>query len=203
MIKAFIFDFDGVIIDTNNYHFLSWKKSLDDFGIDFSSEDYKKIKGLSRSDSVDYMSLFNKKIEHNKVELLKRKNDIYLELIEDLNSDDLMLGVKDFLINNKKFKLGVASSSRNARYILKKIKCDHFFDIIIDANDICESKPNPKVFLKCADAFGLQPCECIVFEDSENGLLAAKRGGFNTYLVGNDKIKHLADNYINDLTFYK
>jgi len=203
MIKAFIFDFDGVIIDTNNYHFLSWEKSLDDFGIDFSYEDYKKIKGLSRSYSIDYLSLFNKKIEHNKVELLKRKNDIYLQLIEDLNSDDLMLGVKDFLINNKKFKLGVASSSRNARYILKKIKCDHFFDIIIDANDVCESKPNPKVFLKCADALGLQPCECIVFEDSENGLLAAKKGGFNTYLVGNDKIKHLADNYINDLTFYK
>ena len=88
MIKAFIFDFDGVIIDTNNYHFLSWKKSLDDLGIDFCSENYKKIKGLSRSDSVDYMSLFNKKIEHNKVELLKRKNDIYLELIEDLNYDD-------------------------------------------------------------------------------------------------------------------
>ena len=203
MIKAFIFDFDGVIIDTNNYHFLSWKKSLDDFGIDFSSEDYKKIKGLSRSDSVDYISLFNKKIEHNKIELLKRKNDIYLELIKDLNSDDLMLGVKDFLINNKKFKLGVASSSKNARYILKKIKCDHFFDIIIDANDVCESKPNPKVFLKCADALGFHPYECIVFEDSENGLLAAKRGGFNTYLVGNGKIKHLADNYINDLTFYK
>ena len=203
MIKGFILDFDGVIIDTNNYHFLSWKRSLIDFDINFTKLDYEEIKGLSRLESVDYLSSLHKVIDLNKQKLLKKKNDIYLELIEIISSNDLMYGVKDFLITHKKSKLGVASSSKNAKHILKKIKYDHYFDVIIDANDILESKPNPKVFLKCSELLGLKPFECVVFEDSEKGLLASQKGGFISYLVGNKKLSHLTNNYIDNLTLYK
>ena len=203
MIKGFILDFDGVIIDTNNYHFLSWKKSLKDFDINFTESDYEEIKGLSRLESVDYLSSVHEVIESNKQKLLKKKNDIYLKLIESVSSDDLMYGVKDFLITHGKSKLGVASSSKNAKYILKKIKCDHYFDVIVDANDIPESKPNPKVFLKCSELLGLKPFQCVVFEDSEKGLLASQKGGFISYLVGNKKISRLTNNYIDNLTLYK
>ena len=203
MIKGFILDFDGVIIDTNNYHFLSWKKSLINFDINFTESDYEEIKGLSRLESVDYLSSLHKVVESNKKKLLKKKNEIYLKLIKSVSSDDLMYGVKNFLITHRKSKLGVASSSKNAKYILKKIKCDHYFDVIVDANDILESKPNPKVFLKCSELLGLKPFECVVFEDSEKGLLASKKGGFISYIVGNKKISHLTNNYIDNLTLYK
>lgn len=205
MIKGFIFDFDGVIIDTNNYHFKSWKKSLSLFDIDFNEEIYNKIKGLSRKESLDFLTQNNHKIkESHKLELLNNKNEFFLDLIKHFSSDDLMPGVKDFIYNFKKnHKIGVASSSKNAKYILEKIKCDHFFDVIIDSNIVKESKPNPKVFLKCADFLNLKPEHCIVFEDSKNGILAAKRGGFLTYLVGNNEYNSLADKYIKDLTHYK
>ena len=205
MIKGFIFDFDGVIIDTNNYHFKSWKKCLSLFDIDFNNEIYNKIKGLGRRESLDFLTYNNHKIkESQKGELLNRKNEFFLDLVKDFSSDDLMPGVKDFIYNfRKSHKIGVASSSKNAKFILKKIKCDHFFDVIIDSNIVNESKPNPKVFLKCADFLNLKPENCIVFEDSKNGILAAKKGGFLTYLVGSNKYKNLADRYIKDLRHYK
>ncbi len=205
MIKGFIFDFDGVIIDTNKYHFLSWKKSLNLFNIDFDEKKYNKIKGLSRRKSLDFLTNEYKHLSDSQEEqLLKEKNDIFLNLIKTLTLDDLMPGVKDFIsIFKKTHKLGVASSSKNAKYILKKINYDHFFDSIVDGNMVSESKPNPKVFLQCADSLNLKPEECVVFEDSKNGVIAAKKGGFVTYLIGNIEFKNLADKFLKDLTYYK
>jgi len=205
MVKGFIFDFDGVLIDTNKYHFISWKKSLSFLNIKFNENIYNQIRGLSRKDSLDFLILHEGEFtDHEKKELLNKKNDIFLDLIQDLKLDDLMPGVKDFIFNFKKsHKIGVASSSKNAKYILKKIKFDHFFDVIVDANIIEESKPNPKVFLKCAELLNLKPEECIVFEDSKNGVIAAKNGGFFTYIIGDSDFKNLADRYIKDLTYYK
>ena len=98
MIKGFIFDFDGVLIDTNKYHFISWRKSLDLFNIDFNEKTYNKIKGLSRKNSLEILTYNNNQIlEDHKIELLKKKNDIFLGLIKDLKSDDLMPGVKNFI----------------------------------------------------------------------------------------------------------
>ena len=205
MIKGFIFDFDGVLIDTNKYHFTSWEKSLDLFNIDFNEKIYNKIKGLSRKNSLEILTYNNDQIlEVHKTELFKKKNDIFLGLIKDLKSDDLMPGVKNFISKFKNnHKIGVASSSKNAEFILKKINFDHCFDVIVDSNIIEESKPNPKVFLKCAELLSLRPEDCIVFEDSKNGLLAAKKAGFFTYLVGNDEYRDFADKFIKDLTYYK
>ena len=205
MIKGFIFDFDGVIIDTNKYHFVSWKESLGLFGIDFNEKIYKKIKGLSRNKSFEILTKNNFWLdEKDKIELLKKKNDIFLDLIRNLKIDNLMPGVYDFISKFKKdHKIGVASSSKNAEYILKKINFDHFFDVIVDSNVVQESKPNPKVFLRCVKLLNLKPKDCVVFEDSKNGLLAAKKAGFYTYLVGNSEYKSLADKFIKDLTYYK
>ena len=206
MIKGFIFDFDGVIIDTNKYHFDSWKESLNLFNIDFDEKKYNEIKGLSRRKSLDFLtSEQNQLSEEKKEELLKQKNDIFLDLIKDLKSDDLLPGVQDFIFHFKNsHKLGVASSSKNAKYILKKINFDHFFDVILDGTMLLESKPDPEVFLKCADLLNLRPEQCVVFEDSKNGILGAKKGGFFTYLIGGDiECKNLADKFLKDLTYYK
>ncbi len=204
MIKGFIFDFDGVLIDTNKYHFQSWQKALENFNINFNINIYKKTIGLNRSESLNFILNLNQNNLNTKEEvILKKKNDFFLKLISNLSINDLMPGVKNFIFNYKKsHKIGVASSSKNARYILKKINFDHFFDVIVDGNNITESKPNPKVFLKCAELLNLNPSECVVFEDSKNGIIGANEGGFHTYLVGKSEFKNLANSYIKDLTYY-
>ena len=204
MVKGFIFDFDGVLIDTNKYHFRSWQKTFEKFNINFNINIYNKTKGLNRFESLKFILNLNQNILNiNEDEILKKKNIIFLELIKNLSTNDLMPGVKNFILNhNDTHKLGVASSSKNARYILKKINFDHYFDVIVDGNNITESKPNPEVFLKCAELLNLSPSECVVFEDSKNGIIGANKGGFHTYLVGESEFKNLAKSYIKDLTFY-
>ena len=204
MVKGFIFDFDGILIDTNKYHFLSWQKAFDNLDIYFNANIYKEITGLNRVESLKYILNLNKNnLNINEEVILKKKNDIFLKLIKNLTINDLMPGVKDFVLNYKNtHKIGVASSSKNARFILKKINFDRFFDVIVDGNNITESKPNPKVFLKCAELLNLSPSDCVVFEDSKNGIIGANEGGFYTYLVGESAFKNLANSHIKDLTFY-
>ena len=204
MVKGFIFDFDGVLIDTNKYHFLSWQKTFENFNINFNVNIYNEVIGLNRSESLKYiLNLSQENLNIKDEVILNKKNDFFLKLIKNLSLIDLMPGVKDFVLKyNSTHKIGVASSSKNARFILKKINFDHFFDIIVDGNDVTESKPNPKVFLKCAELLNLTPSECVVFEDSKNGIIGANKGGFHTYLVGESEFKNLAKSYIKDLTFY-
>jgi len=205
MIKAFIFDFDGVLVDTNQYHFESWKIALKPFDIKFNKNIYQNIKGLSRTRSLDILiknlAFISEKI---KFDICKKKNDIFLELTKKINSNDLMYGVERFILNHQKsHRLAVASSSRNAKYILKKMNIDHLFEFIIDGNMVKKSKPNSEVFLKCSNLLNLQPHECVVFEDSKNGVLAAKNAGFITYALGDNSLLDLADVCIKDLTEYK
>lgn len=204
MIKALIFDLDGVIVTTEHNHFVAWKRTANSLGIDFEEEHNELLKGVSRADSLKkILELGTKTISNEEFEaLLKSKNDFYVDSIQDLDQTDLLPGVLSLLqeATSKGIKLGIGSSSKNANFILKLLKIDHFFDVVIDGNGVDHPKPHPEVFLNGTLALGLSPTECIVFEDAASGITAAKAGGFIAIAVGNPNIADMADTYFNDLT---
>jgi len=208
MIKALIFDFDGVIVDTDPFHFHSWKNVLKNYNqnIKFNQEDYNLIKGIGRSMALNkliqlkYINPIDSEI--NKI--LNNKNSIFLESIKSISKENLIPGVEDFILNSKPFyKVGIASASENASFILEKIGIINLFDVVIDANTTDKKKPNPEVFFKCCEKLHLEPKNCIVFEDSLNGVSASKSGGFLTYGVGNVEIIDYVDFFINNFLDFK
>jgi beta-phosphoglucomutase len=204
MVKALIFDLDGVIVTTEHNHFIAWKRTAESLGIPFEEEHNELLKGVSRVDSLKkILELGAKTISTEEFDaLLISKNDFYVDSIQDLNQTDLLPGVLSLLqeATSKGIKLGIGSSSKNANFILKLLKIDHFFDVVIDGNGVEHPKPHPEVFLNGAKAFSLTPAECIVFEDAASGITAAKAGGFIAIAVGNPNIAEMADTYFNDLT---
>lgn len=204
MVKALIFDLDGVIVTTEHNHYIAWKRTAESLGIPFEEEQNELLKGVSRADSLKkILELGSKTISTTEFDaLLKSKNDFYVDSIQELNQTDLLPGVLDLLneAKTKGIKLAIGSSSKNANFILKLLKIDHFFDVVIDGNGVEHPKPHPEVFLNGAKALSLSPAECIVFEDAASGITAAKAGGFIAIAVGNPNIAELADTYFNDLT---
>ena len=203
-LKALIFDLDGVIVTTEHNHFIAWKRTAESLGIPFEEEHNELLKGVSRVDSLKkILELGSKTISTEEFDaLLISKNEFYVDSIQDLNQTDLLPGVLSLLqeARSKGIKLGIGSSSKNANFILKLLKIDHFFDVVIDGNGVEHPKPHPEVFLNGAKALSLAPAECIVFEDAASGITAAKAGGFIAIAVGNPNIAELADTYFNDLT---
>lgn len=204
MVKALIFDLDGVIVTTEHNHFIAWKRTAESLGIPFEEEHNELLKGVSRVDSLKkILELGSKTISTEEFDaLLISKNDFYVDSIQDLNQSDLLPGVLSLLqeARSKGIKLGIGSSSKNANFILKLLKIDHFFDVVIDGNGVEHPKPHPEVFLNGAKFLSLAPAECIVFEDAASGITAAKAGGFIAIAVGNPNIADMADTYFNDLT---
>jgi beta-phosphoglucomutase len=203
-IKALIFDLDGVIVTTEHNHFVAWKKTAESLGIPFTEAENELLKGVSRVDSLKkILELGNKSISDIEFDqLLKSKNDFYVGSIQNLNQNDLLPGVLNLLMTakNQGIKLGIGSSSKNAKFILELVKIDHLFDVVIDGNGVAFPKPHPEVFLNAAKFLGFEPSDCIVFEDAASGIQAAKEGGFISIGVGNPHIAELADSYYTDLT---
>lgn len=192
-IKACIFDLDGVICDTAKYHFRAWKKLANELGFDFTEDDNEKLKGVSRTESLNLILDWAGIEEHDeevKLALADKKNGWYLEFIQRMTPDETLPGVKSFLddIKRKGIKIVLGSASKNAITILERIELLSYFDAIIDGNSTTHSKPNPEVFLLGAEAAQAQPNECIVFEDAIKGVEAALDGGFYTVGVGNSDI---------------
>jgi beta-phosphoglucomutase len=198
-IKAFIFDLDGVIVDTAKYHYLAWKDLANGLGFDFTEHDNERLKGVSRVRSLEILLEIGGKEfdEQTKAELATRKNNQYVGLISKMTPGEILPGVTDFLQETKDagIKIVLGSASKNAPLILEKIELDHFFDAVIDGNKVSRAKPDPEVFLKGAAAVHLQPNECIVFEDALAGIEAAKNArmiavgvGDPTILVGADAV---------------
>lgn len=202
--KGFIFDLDGVLVSTEHNHFLAWQKTADMLGIDFSEEENENLKGVSRVDSLKYiLNLGNAVLSSEEFNnLLDFKNESYLDSIQNLTQQNCLNGVVETLSKAKArgIKLAVGSSSKNAKRILKLIEIEDYFDTVIDGSMVENLKPSPEVFLKAASNLGLEPSECLVFEDAASGIQAAKAGGFLAIGIGNENIKHLADHYYNDLT---
>lgn len=203
-IKGLIFDLDGVIVSTEHNHFLAWQRTAHALGISFTKEDNESLKGVSRVDSLKkILQLGGKSISSEEFDvLLKSKNEFYLDSIRSLNHSNLLPGVLSLLDQAQELgiKLGVGSSSKNAKFILNLLKINHYFETIIDGNAVECPKPHPEVFLNAAKQLGLLPSECIVFEDAESGIIAAKTGGFLAIGVGNRCICDLSDIYFDNLT---
>ena len=203
MIKGLIFDLDGVIVDTAHYHYLSWREISRDLNIDFTVKDNENLKGVSRIDSLNYIlklgSLsFNTKEKNN---LLDKKNNIYKHSISTLGKKNILKGVEKILskAKEKKMLLAVGSSSKNAKMIVEKLNLTHLFQAVVDGTMVKKTKPDPEVFLKAAKKMNLKSSECIVFEDAESGVIAAKKGGFNVVSVGNTNIRNIGDLFVESL----
>lgn len=191
-IKACIFDLDGVIVDTAKFHFLAWKEMAKRFGYDLSPEINEKLKGVSRSESLDILLAEAGKSfsDAEKNEMMHSKNERYLEYVEQLTPKDILPGVKKFMrrLKDKDIKMAIGSSSKNAMRILAKLEITDFFDAIIDGNKIEKGKPDPQIFIFAAEATGVYPSQCVVFEDAPAGVEAAHSAGMFIIGVGDKQV---------------
>ena len=188
IIKACIFDLDGVIVDTAVYHYKAWKRLANELGFDFTEEDNEKLKGISRTRSLELILQWGgiTKTEVEKEELAARKNDWYVEMISHMTPAEILPGAKAFLITcrNAGLKTALGSASKNSMMILNKIDLADLFDAVIDGNKVNKPKPDPEVFLKGAEALYVAPRECVVFEDAIAGVEAAINGGMKAVGIG-------------------
>ena len=195
--KGIIFDLDGVIIHTDHFHYLAWKKMCDQFRLSFDKELNNQLRGVSRSESLEIILNYNqaKFSEEQKTLMTHIKNDFYKEFLSNLSDDDLDDDVKKVLyeLKSRAYKLAIGSSSRNAKFILKNIGLYDIFDTISDGTNIEKSKPDPEVFIKAAQGLGLKNESCIVVEDAIAGLEAAKTCGMTTIGYGDAKDSELSD----------
>lgn len=190
--KGFIFDLDGVLVDTTKYHFLAWGRLAKELGVSFTEEDNEQLKGVSRVKSLDIiLSLGNKELsQKEKDHYLTRKNEWYLEYIYKLDTTAVLSGVKPFLEAARAdgMLLSVGSASKNAPLVLDRLGISSFFEIIVDGNMVTHAKPNPEVFIKAADHMQLPYAECVVFEDAQAGIEAANAGGMFSVAIDHKNI---------------
>ncbi len=203
--KAFIFDLDGVIVDTAKYHFLAWQKIASDLGIEFTPEHNEELKGVSRVRSLDIiLKLGNiEASEENKNKWLTQKNEDYLSYIENMDETEILPGVVNILefIKEKNQLIALGSASKNARPILEKVKILQMFDVIVDGNDVTNAKPDPEVFLRAAKLLNATNENSMVFEDSVAGIQAANIANMTSIGIGDEKILHEAKYNFKDFTF--
>ena len=192
--KAFIFDLDGVIVDTANYHFIAWKRIGEKLGYPLTHEQNESLKGVSRVESLErILSWAGVDIDTQKKEaLLIEKNEDYLNQIDRMGREEILSGVLELLEYTKQNDIPVAlgSASKNATRILEKLNITSYFNAIVDGNHVAKSKPDPEVFLKGASLLNQVPEDCIVFEDAAAGIAAAKAAGMTTIGMGGaDEVK--------------
>ncbi|MEO1054880.1 MAG: beta-phosphoglucomutase [Bacteroidota bacterium] len=200
---AFIFDLDGVIVDTAKYHFLAWKRLAGELGITLEDSDEESLKGVSRLESLDII-LSKGTVEIDDAEkeaLATKKNNWYLEYIEGVDSSDLLPGTGEFLkeLKDQGLKIGLASSSKNAKPVLNKLNITEYFDVIIDGTMIKNTKPDPEIFNLCAELLCTAKDRCIVFEDAVSGVEASKAAGIDTIGIGEPEVLNKADLVVSSL----
>lgn len=191
-IKAFIFDLDGVITDTAEFHFLAWKRLADEEGIAFTREDNEQLRGVSRRESLNRM-LKGRPIDEATATLwMERKNDYYKEYLKQITPDHALPGVPQFLAAARAegLKIGLGSASKNAHDVLERLSLIEAFDAIGDGFSVVNSKPAPDLFVWVAGRLAVPPNQAVVFEDAEAGIDAALAGGFWTVGVGTANVKH-------------
>ncbi len=188
MIRGFLFDLDGVLVDTAQYHFLAWQRMAAELGIHFGEAENEQLKGVSRAESLNRILAWGGKTltDAEKQRWMTLKNDWYLELVRGMPADDYLPGAHEFLRASRAagIKVALGSASKNAPLILERLGWIPLFDALVDGNVVTASKPNPEVFLEGARRLGLKPEECVVFEDSEAGVEAARRGGMKVVGIG-------------------
>lgn len=203
--KTFIFDLDGVIVDTAKYHFLAWQRLAAQLGIEFTPEHNEQLKGVSRVRSLEIiLALGNLEASQEEKNIwLLQKNTEYLSYIEEMDESEILPGVMQVLnyLKENKQNIVLGSASKNAKPILEKAKILHYFDAIVDGNDVSNAKPDPEVFLQGANKVNDKAENCIVFEDSVAGIQAANLANMISIGIGETEVLHEADYIFNDFTF--
>jgi beta-phosphoglucomutase len=188
MIKGVIFDLDGVIVSTDECHFKAWKRLADEQGIYFDKKINTRQRGVSRMESLEILLERSEKeyTQQEKNELAERKNGYYKEYIKELSKNDILPGVLTFTeaLKSRGIKVAIGSSSKNSPIILRNIGLENYFDALVDGNDIINSKPDPEVFILAAQKIGIVPPECLVVEDADAGVEAARAAGMKVLAVG-------------------
>ena len=186
-----LFDLDGVIVDTAKYHFISWRKIAKCFNYELKAEDNQKLKGLSRADSLNQiLNLANITLDPSSFKIyLEKKNQDYLNYVREITVDDILPGILEALdfLDKRRIKIALGSASKNARLILDQLEIASFFKIVVDGNQVKKSKPHPEVFLKAGMEMGITSKKCVVFEDSQAGIIAAKAAGMTAVAIGDKK----------------
>jgi beta-phosphoglucomutase len=202
-IKACIFDLDGVIVDTAIYHYKAWRRLANSLGFDFTEQQNEQLKGVSRMRSLEIVLQAGgiTKNEVEKEQLATQKNTWYVEMINHITADEILPGAREFVqsCRDAGIKTALGSASKNSMTILEKLEIVNLFDAIIDGNKVTKAKPDPEVFLKGAEALGIDPQYCVVFEDAIAGVEAAKAGGMKAIGIGDPKILFEADLVVSGL----
>jgi beta-phosphoglucomutase len=177
VIKACIFDLDGVIVNTAHYHFLAWKQLAKELGIELTERQNEKLKGVSRMESLEIiLALGNVTLTPREKELLaNKKNGWFVDYLERMAPEEIFPGVKQLIrdLRAAGIKIGLASSSKNAKTVIQLLHIQQEFDVVVDGNMITHSKPHPEIFLLAAQKLEVDPKECLVFEDAAAGVEAA------------------------------
>ena len=187
-LRGIIFDLDGVIVSTDEQHYLGWKALADRLGIPFTREVNSRFRGVSRMACMNILEELGGKhyTDSEKIAYADWKNEYYRELLDQMSPADLSQEVRSTLdaLRARGLKLAVGSSSKNAKFILQRIGLSDYFDAVSDGTNISRSKPDPEVFLKAAEYLGLAPSDCLVVEDAVSGVEAAHAGGMKAATVG-------------------
>jgi kojibiose phosphorylase len=185
-VQAFIFDLDGVVTDTAEYHYLSWQQLADEEGIPMDRALGDELRGVSRRDSLMRIIGDRPYTEEQILEMMDRKNRYYVEMLDRITAGDMLPGMESLLheINDAGLKIGLGSASKNARPVLDRLGITDMFDVIGDGYSVEEHKPDPALFLFAAEQLGVAPANAVVVEDAEAGVEAAVAGGFLSIGIG-------------------
>jgi len=202
--KGFIFDLDGVIVDTAKYHYLAWRNLANSLGFEFTEVQNERFKGVSRVRSLDILLEIGNytATDDQKKTWLIQKNEEYLEYIRQMDASEILPDIPrvlDFL-KDKQQGIALGSASKNARPILERVVLKHAFETIVDGNDVTAAKPDPEVFTKGADQLQVRYTDCIVFEDSIAGVQAANAAGMISIGIGTKETLHEAHYVFTDFT---
>ncbi len=194
--QAILFDLDGVLTDTSEYHYQAWKHLADDEGIPFTrQENDEHLRGVSRRESLMYI-IRNKHYSEDQIqEMMERKNYYYLDLIKNMSPADLVAGGREFLqdIRQAGIKIAMASGSKNCRLVLDRLKIMDLLDGIADGNSVSNSKPAPDLFVYAAGLVQVPTAECLGVEDADAGIEAIKTAGMQALGIGPQERFHRAD----------
>ena len=204
MKKGFIFDLDGVIVDTAKYHYLAWQKLANQLGFEFSEEQNELFKGVSRKRCLEILiKIGNITATKDQFDTwMIEKNIDYLEYIKNMDASEILPDVSKVLefLKGRNIPIALGSASKNARPILEKVNLLHYFDIIVDGNSVTKAKPDPEVFLLAAKQLGVKATDCIVFEDAVAGIEAANAAKMVSIGIGNEKTLREAQFNFTDFT---
>ena len=192
IIKACLFDLDGVIVDTAIYHYKAWKRLAAEMGFDFTEHDNERLKGVSRMRSLEIILEIGgvTKTDAEKEELATRKNNWYVDMINKMTPAEVLPGAKEFLeaCRENGIKTALGSASKNSGIILDKTNIAHLFDAIVDGNKVSKAKPDPEVFLKGAEELNEPAENCVVFEDAIAGVEAAINAHMKVVGIGSPDV---------------